>query len=616
MRNFGYTEEGRVGSLLDVQIWKRIFRYCRAYLPWLALAVVLSLLVTGATLGLPRLMQLGIDNFISRPELGIGRQLSGIGWVAAGYGILVGMIFLCGFCQVVVLEWVGQMIMHRLRQELFVHMLTLDVGFFHQQPTGRLVTRLTNDIQNMHEMFTSVMVTLFNDLLKLSGIMILLYLMNVRLALVMTLFLPASIGVTLFFSRMARERFRAIRSQLAHLNSFLQEAVSNMATVQLFGREKKLQAEYRALTGEYLQRTFAQIRLFGTFLPLTEFMGTTAVALILWYGGKEVIARSLTLGELVAFLFYMRLFFQPMRELSQKYSIVQSAMASAERIFQLMDTRTTMQTVEPPHIPVSVTGGVRFDRVSFGYDREALILEDFSLDIPAGKITALIGTTGAGKSTLAGMLVRFYDPLEGRILFDGVDIRRYPLETLRKSVGIIMQDVFILPDTVRENIVAGSTVSSEGLLDLIEQTGLTQLIERLPEGLETVIGEGGVELSAGEKQLLSFVRVLARNPALLIFDEATAAIDTESENILEQAVNKGFHDRTVLVIAHRLSTVRRADLILVMEEGRIVEQGSHTDLMEKNGVYKKLVEIDLMSPGNQPDNFQKNTRLKSRGQGK
>ncbi len=594
MRNYGYTEKGQIGSLVDLQIWKRIFGYCRRYWPGLVLAVLLSLLATGATLGLPRLMQVGIDGFISRTDLGLQKQVSGLGRVAAEYGFLVGLIFICGFCQVVVLEWIGQMVMHRLRQELFVHILTLEVGFFQKQPTGKLVTRLTNDIQNMHEMFTSVMVTLFNDLLKLSGILIVLYLMNVRLALIMTFFLPASLGLTVCFSRMARERFRAIRSQLARLNSFLQEAVSNMTIVQLYGREQKLAAEYTKLTQGYLQRTFAQIRLFGTFLPLTEFMGTTAVALILWYGGGEVIRQTLTLGELVAFLFYMRLFFQPMRELSQKYSIVQSAMASAERIFQVLDTRRTMQIAEPVYVPESVKGAVRFENVCFGYDREQLILDDLTLELPAGKITALIGPTGGGKSTLAGLLVRFYDPLAGTIFLDGIDLRRYPLETLRNHVGIIMQEVLILPDTVRANITAGSVLTDKEVQALVQQTGLQPLIDRLPEGLDTVIGDGGLELSAGEKQLLSFIRVLARNPALLIFDEATAAIDTESENILEQALEQGFSDRTVLVIAHRLSTVRRADLILVMEDGKIVEQGSHEFLMDKNGVYKKLVEIDLL----------------------
>ncbi len=593
MRNYGYTEKGQVGSLVDLHIWKRILGYCRPYLSWLTLAVLLSFMVTGATLGLPRLVKIGIDNYITQSSLTIDQQIQGLASVVFDYGLLVGLIFCSSFCQVVVLEWVGQQIMQRLRQQLFEHLLTLEVDFFQQHPTGKLVTRLTNDIQNMHEMFTSVMVTLFNDLLKLFGILVVLYLMNVRLALIMTIFLPASILLTVVFSRLARECFRSIRSQLARLNSFLQEAISNMTIVQLYGREQKMAEMYGALTLGYMQRNFAQIRLFGTFLPLSEFMSTTAVALILWYGGGEVLRQSLTLGELVAFISYMRLFFQPMRELSQKYSIVQSAMASAERIFQLLDTSVTMQILEPVYTPKIVTGPIKLENVNFGYTAHEPVLKKLDLEIPAAKISALVGATGSGKSTLAGLLVRFYDPQAGIILLDDVDLRRYPLEVLRQHIGIIMQEVFLLPDTVQANIAAGSQILEKDLCDLVEQTGLQGLVDRLPQGLETIIGEGGVELSAGEKQLIAFVRVLARNPAVLIFDEATAAIDTASENILEQAVEAGFHDRTVLIIAHRLSTVRRADHILVMENGQIVEQGNHDTLIQKNGVYKKLVEIDL-----------------------
>lgn len=594
MLDFGYMEKGQTGSLVDLQIWKRILGYCRPYLSGFVVAILLSLIVTGATLGLPKLVQIGIDNFISRPELGHGRQIGGLIRIVVGYGALISTIFVGGFLQVVLLEWIGQMIMHRLRQRLFVHMLSLEVDYFQQQPTGRLVTRLTNDIQNMHEMFTSVMVTLFNDLLKLLGILVMLYLMNSGLALIMSLFLPAALLLTYLFSRLARERFRAIRSQLVRLNSFMQETVTNMSIVQLYGREQKLKDDYGRLTEGYLQRTFAQIRLFGTFLPMTEFMSATAIALILWYGGGEVIQKTLTLGELVAFLSYMRLFFQPMRELSQKYSIVQSAMASAERIFQLLDTRATMRVVEPLHVPEKVTGMIRLENVGFGYTTDEPVLHNLDLELPAGKVSALVGTTGSGKSTLAGLLVRFYDPQEGTIRLDGIDLRRYPLDVLRQHIGIIMQEVFLLPDTVRANITAGSNIDETTVHDLIRQTGLNNLIDRLPSGLDTVIGEGGVALSAGEKQLISFVRVLARNPAVLIFDEATAAIDTESENILEHAVEIGFSDRTVLVIAHRLSTVRRADHILVMEAGQIVEQGTHETLIQQQGgVYRKLVEIDL-----------------------
>jgi len=593
MHNFGYTEGGKVGSLVDWQIWKRVFSLCRSFIPGFIGAVLLSLVLTGATLGLPKLMQIGIDHFMDGTGQTTAQQISGLGRVVAEYGALVGLIFLAGFFQVVILEWVGQMIMHRLRQQLFQHILSLKVDFFQQQPTGKLVTRLTNDIQNMHEMFTSVLVTLFNDLLKLIGILFVLYLMNIHLAMLMTVFLPASLTITVLFSKLARERFRKIRRQLASLNSFMQEAVSNMAIVQIYGRQQKISREYSKLCIGYLHKTFAQIRLFSTFFPLTEFMSATAVALILWYGGGEVIRRQLTLGELVAFLSYMRLFFQPVRELSQKYSIVQSAMASAERIFQILDTHQVLPIMEPVYEPQSVKGNVRFDQVTFSYDAENLVLHGLNFEIPSRKISALVGATGSGKSTLAGLLVRFHDPDAGVILLDGVDLRRYPLHLLRTRVGIIMQEVFLLPNTVRANITAGTILPEESLVRLTRQTGLDHLLARLPKGLDTVIGEGGVELSAGEKQLIAFVRVLVRDPGFLIFDEATAAIDTEGENILEQAVEQGFYDRTVLVIAHRLSTVRRADNILVMDRGHIVEQGTHKELMQRGGIYARLVKLDL-----------------------
>ena len=593
MHNYGYTEDGKVGSLLDLRLWKRIFSLSRSYWPAFGGAVLLSLLLTVATLGMPRLVQVGIDRFMAATSLAMAQRISGLAGVAAWYTILIGLVFATGFCQVVLLEWIGQMIMHRLRNRLFHHILGLQVRFFQQQSTGKLVTRLTNDVQNMHEMFTSVLVTLFNDLLKLTGILVALYLMNVRLAMLMTVFLPASLTVTLVFSRLARERFRAIRRQLARLNSFLQESVANMAIIQIYGREQKIIADYTRLCDGYLQRTFAQIRLFAGFFPLTEFMGATAVALILWYGGGEVVQRQLTLGQLVAFLSYMRLFFQPLRELSQKYSIVQSAMASAERIFQILDTNAVLPIVEPVYSPKKIRGAVRFAEVGFSYGKDAPVLHNLTFTLAPGKVSALVGSTGSGKSTLAGLLVRFYDPDTGTIFLDHVDLRRYPLPVLRTLVGIIMQEVFLLPATVRENITAGSDISANEIDNLVEKTGLAELVRRLPAGLDTVIGEGGVELSAGEQQLISFVRVLARKPGLLIFDEATAAIDTEGENILEQAVEQGFHGRTVLVIAHRLSTVRRADHILVMDQGRIAEQGTHAALLEQNGLYAQLVRLDL-----------------------
>ena len=594
MRNFGYFEEGEIGRISDTRIWQRLFTYCQVHRTSLAAAVLLSMLVTGTTLTLPRLMQMAIDNSMTATFMDTASRMSNLGGLALIYGIAVAVTFAAGFIQVVLLEYIGQSIMNRLRNDLYRHLLCLDLAFFHSHPAGRLVTRLTNDIQNMHEMFTSVMVTLFNDALKLIGILVVLYLLNVRLAMVMTVFLPLSLVITLLFSRLARDRFRAIRSQLAVLNSFLQETVSAVNVLQLFGRQQESLSRFKELNKEYLQRTLRQIRLFGTFMPLTEFLGSLAMATILWYGGSEIIREQLTLGELVAFFSYMRLFFQPMRELSQKYSIVQSAMASAERIFQLLDTKSSINAPPNPLLPDLINGEILFDQVCFGYrEKEEKVLHDINLQINVGETVALVGSTGAGKSTLISLLVRFYDPTGGRILIDGHDLREFAPERLRKKIGIVLQDVLIEPDTVLANIALGTGQDRHAVQKILEQTGMDSFVARLPHGLDTRIGEGGLDLSAGEKQLLAFARVLCRNPTVLILDEATASVDTEAENLLEQAINASFNGRTSVVIAHRLSTVRRADRIVVMDRGRIVEQGSHEELMENHGVYADLITMDL-----------------------
>lgn len=593
MRNFGYFEEGKIGRISDTRLWQRLLTYCRAHLVGLGCAVLLSLLVTAATLAMPRVMQMAIDRCMTPSPVDEITRISGLFSFALMYGVAIVVAFVAGFVQVVLLEYVGQSIMHTLRNDLYGRLLCLDLAFFHTHPAGRLVTRLTNDIQNMHEMFTSVMVTLFNDVLKLIGILVILYLFNVRLALVMTVFLPLSLTVTLLFSRLARDRFREIRSQLAVLNSFLQESVSAVTVLQLFGRQQESLGRFKELNREYLQRTLRQIRLFGTFMPLTEFLGALAMATILWYGGGEVIRKQLSLGELVAFFSYMRLFFQPMRELSQKYSIVQSAMASAERIFQLLDTSSTINPPEYPYTPAHVQGDIEFNSVSFAYSTGEPVLKDIDLQIKAGETVALVGATGAGKSTLISLLVRFYDPTAGQILLDGHALTEYAPETLRSRIGVVLQDVLIEPDTVLANIALGSGQSRQDVLQILSRTGMDSFVSRLPKGIDTRIGEGGLDLSAGEKQLLAFARVLCRNPAVLILDEATSSVDTEAENMLEHAVSRSFADRTFLIIAHRLSTVRRAERIVVMDQGRIVEQGSHAELMLKSGLYAELIAIDL-----------------------
>jgi ATP-binding cassette subfamily B protein len=595
MMDYGYSEEGRQASLGDLQLWRRILQFAAPYTLGLIGAVVISLVITWATLTLPYLVQTAIDHSITANQLPADERIAGLAEKAFLYGGIIIGVFFATFCQILVLEWVGQWVLHGVRQSLFNHLLHLDLPFFNTRRTGQLVTRLTNDIQNMNEMFTSVIVTLFNDLLRLIGILVLLFWMNPRLAALMAIFVPIALIITIYFAQLARECFRAIRSQLAKLNSFLSETLSGIAILQLFGRQETSRRTFEGLSAGYLQQTLGQIRLFGIFMPLTEFLSSAAVALILWYGGGEVLQKRLTLGELVAFISYMRLFFQPLRELAQKYSIVQSAMASAERIFQLLDTRSSIRQAPVPATVTNLEGRLEFRNLRFGYTPDNPVLHNISLTLRPGQTVALVGTTGSGKTTLVNLLLRFYDPQEGQILIDDTDIATLDLKELRLMVGVILQDVFILQDTLLANIVMDTGRSRQQVEDILTRTGMNRFVQKLPQGLDTAIGEGGMELSTGEKQLLSFARVLCRNPAILVLDEATAAIDTESENILEQAIADSFKGRTSLVIAHRLSTIRRADHIIVMAHGRIVEQGSHEELLGHNGHYAMLVAMDLQN---------------------
>ncbi len=591
MRNFGYMEKGSSGSLYDLRLWLRIIKNSRGFELSIVIAVMLSLGVTAAALSLPYLMKTGVDAYITATELSFAERVNGLGRLGLYISLLIGGGFLLTFFQAVLLEWVGQSVMHRIRQQLFKHILDLDLAFLNKQPTGRLVTRLTNDVQNMYEMFTSVMVTLFNDILRLAGILAVLYVMNVKLALVMSLFVPLALALTVVFSRLAREKFRQIRSQLSKINSFVQESVSGISIIQLFGRQQQWSQKFEVLSREYLNRTLKQIRLFAAFMPLTEMMSWAAVSLIIIYGGSQVIDQSLTIGELIAFIAYMRLFFQPLRELAQKYSIVQSALASAERIFDMLDTRNSITSPPKPTQLTSPDGAIEFDQVSFEYQPGQPVIRQISFSIASGETVAVVGPTGSGKSTLISLLLRFYEPQQGAIKIDGIDISQLGLEQLRTVVGVILQDVFILDDTLMQNIVMDSGRSRSDVEQIIERLGMSAFIATLEDGLDTRIGDGGRELSTGEKQLLAFARAFCRDPAVLVLDEATAFVDSETESILERAIEE-VTERTSIIIAHRLSTIKRADRIVVMDEGRIVEQGSHAQLLQAGGAYAELIRLD------------------------
>lgn len=588
--DYGYFEEDQLGKVGDAGLWQRIIVLARRYWPGAALAVLLSLLVVASSLVLPYLVRLAVDDYIVNTALATEQRLAGLLHLAAVFAAVMVAGFAANFLQTLVLEWTGQRIMHRMRQMLFSHLMRLEMGFFNANPAGKLVTRLTNDIQNMHEMFTSVIVTLFNDFVKLAGILVVLFWMNWRLALALSLLVPLMVVNTLWFSRLARNAFRAIRTHLARINSYLQEAMAGVTVIQLFQREEDTIRRFESLNNEYYEKTLYQIRIFGFFMPLIELLSAVAIGTIIWLGGRQVMAGAMSLGVLVAFLSYMRLFFQPLRELSQKYSIVQSALASAERIFELLDKKEILPQAANPLRPAALAGEIRFEGVDFGYEPGQLVLQDFSLTVKPGETLAIVGATGSGKSTVVNLMERFYDPARGRVLLDGVDLRQLDPDWLRGRIGLVMQDVFLIPGTIRENISLDGELDDARLAEILAQAQLATLVDQLPEGLATRVGEGGREFSAGQRQLLAFARVLARKPKILILDEATASVDAENEMLVEQALAAVIRGRTNIVIAHRLSTIQRADRILVMEQGRIVEQGSHAELLAARGHYFRLLE--------------------------
>jgi ATP-binding cassette subfamily B multidrug efflux pump len=585
---FGYFEEDRLDQGGEFRLWQRIGGYLAPQWRWVAVAVLLAFVITGTSLTLPYLVRIAIDSYIVNKDLEQQARLSGLSGLALSFIGLIAAGFLANFFQVTILEWTGQNIMHRMRQHLFSHMLGLHLAFFNKNPIGKLVTRLTNDIQNMHEMFTSVIVTLFNDCISIVGILAVLFWMNYRLALVVCLLVPVIAINTYWFSSLAREAFRQIRTQLAKINAYLQEALAGIGIIQLFMREADTRHRFAELNRDYFRKTMYQIKIFGLFMPMLEVLSALAVALIIWYGGGEIIRARMSLGELVAFLSYMRLFFQPLRELSQKYSIVQSAMASAERIFQLLDTRTALALAATPRTPPRVRGSIDFKRVTFGYEPDRPVLRDFSLSLRPGETVAIVGATGSGKTTIINLLERYYDPDHGEIRIDGNDIRQLDTGWLRQRVGLVMQEVFLLPDSVKKNILLDQEMDDSELRTIMERAQLTELIANLPRGWDTKIGEGGMEVSAGQRQLLALARVLARDPRILVLDEATSNIDSETEILIERAIATTLANRTSIIIAHRLSTIHRAERILVMDHGRILEQGTHAELMARQALYYHL----------------------------
>lgn len=518
-----------------------------------------------------------------------GKDIRGVALVAAVFFALLLLSLVFGYMEHMVLEFTGQQIMRDIRMALFQKMQSHGLRFFDHNPVGRLVTRLTNDVENLNEMFKSVFITLFKDLFILVGAFVIIMYLNWRLALVCFILIPFIFALTFLFSSMAREAFRELRSTVAKINAFLQERISGIQVIQLFVREKFQSGVFESVNEENYLAGMKQIRVFALFMPVMELFSSLAVALLIWHGGGKVIQETLSLGALVAFIGYIQMFFKPIRDISEKYNIMQLAMASTERIFEYMDLEPQIPEPKASKVPASIDGRLVFEGVTFGYDPDKPVLKDISFEVRPAQTTAIVGATGAGKTTVVNLAERFYDPDQGAILLDGMDLRQWPEKGLRQTVGLCLQDVFIFSGSIRENIALGrKDVDPEMVLQAARTANAYGFIERLPRGFDTEMGEGGASLSAGERQLLSFARALAGNPRLLILDEATSNIDPESERLIQEAISRMAQTRTTLIIAHRLSTVRNAHHILVMHQGRIREEGAHAALMARKGMYFRL----------------------------
>ncbi len=668
-RDYGYFEEDQLGKPYDLTLLRRLFPHVRPYRFFFLLSIGLVIGITALDLALPYLTKVAIDRYIvhdavdhkpgverarrfyradlrvaevkdvvdrypsffeiespyarisyddlyrlEKSDLAVLRagDYAGVAWIAVVFLGVILFHFFLSFGNVLVMEYAGQYVMHDLRLRLFKHIQSLSVAFFTRNPVGRLVTRVTSDVQNMHEFFASIITVIFKDIFLLLGITLVLLVMNFKLALVCFLMLPLIFVTATLLSRLARDVFRELRVKIAEINTRLQESIDGIRVIQLFFQEVGNYERFKRLNHENYLLGMRQVTIFAVFMPAMEVLSSVTTALVIWYGGVRVLGESLSLGVLVAFISYMRMFFRPIRDIAEKYNNMQSAMASSERIFLLLDSQE--QIPEPdiptlrPDIKAASAGrralvlssdgelllpnkgdNVSFDKVWFSYEGNSWILKDVSFTVQRGETVAVVGPTGAGKSTLIHLLERFYDPNRGAISIGGVDVREFPKALLRAQMALITQDVFLFADTIKDNIALGNPpVSPEHLQEIVSWCNLERLTQGLPQGLDTVLTEGGRTLSSGERQLVAFARALARDPEILILDEATSSVDTETEQLIQEATVTLMEDRTAIVVAHRLSTIRHADRIIVLHRGRVKEAGSHEELMAKEGIYYQL----------------------------
>jgi len=615
-------EEEVLGKAYDGRLMKRLLTYLHPYRLQVMVALVAIILKAGADVLGPYLTKVAIDKYLAnRTEAHslLDRFLSnqpmvGIAQIAAMYLGLLLLSFLFEFAQTYIMQWTGQKVMFDLRAQIFRHLQRLHVAFYDRNPVGRLVTRVTSDVDALNEMFTAGVVSIFEDIFVLAGIIGIMLNMSWRLALITFAVLPIIFFATSLFRKAVRESYRRIRIAIARINAHLQEHVSGIVVLQLFNREKKSYQQFEKINRTHMDAYKDAILAHAIYYPVVEVLSAIAIASVIWFGGNQVIRSTVSLGVLVAFMQYAQRFFRPIQDLSEKYNILQSAMASSERIFKLLDTPAEIITPQTPRVPDG-PGRIEFDHVWFAYrtlaqaaeeaarkgekvaavgpdDGYDWVLRDVSFTVDPGDTVAFVGHTGAGKTTIISLLLRFYDVQKGAIRIDGVDIRDMDLGDLRRRYGVVLQDPFLFSGTVADNIRLGSRwIADSSIEDAAEQVNVADFIRSLPGGFSEEVKERGSTLSTGQKQLISFARALAHNPKILILDEATSSVDTETEFRVRDALTRMVAGRTSIMIAHRLSTVQRANKIIVMHKGKVREIGTHQQLLANRGIYWKLYQL-------------------------
>lgn len=581
--NNGFQEEELEAKAYDSRLMKRLLKFASGYWRYFVAAVFLLLASTGADLARPYLMSVAIDKYIKKDDIA---SLNNMGII---FVLLIAVSFVFNLLQTYVLSYAGQSIIYNIRQLLFSHLQRMPLSFFDKNPVGRLVTRVTNDTETLNDMYTNVLVTLLRDFAVLIGTIIFMFRMKASLTFVALAVMPVVVLLTIFFRVRIRKVYRNVRVALAKINSAISENISGMRIIQMFSREKENYNRFNETGKEYYKAAMNEVVTFGLFRPVIEMLASFAMALLIWFGGMDVIKGSIEFGVLYAFVNYIGMMFQPINDLAEKYNILQSSMAASERIFLIMDTPEEEDGGKRQMDAKTLSGGIEFRNVWFAYNEEEWVLKDVSFKVPPGQTVAIVGATGAGKTSIISLLSRLYEIQKGEILIDGVNIRDMSKDDLRRSIGVVLQDVFLFSGKLKDNIrLNEKDISDEKIKEVAEYVNADGFISKLPSGYDEEVMERGSTFSAGQRQLLAFARALAFDPAVLVLDEATSNIDTETELLIQDALAKLTRNRTNIVIAHRLSTIQHADNIIVLHKGRVRESGNHQELLAKRGMYYSL----------------------------